>query len=223
MDPKKWQLPTSTGQSLEKILRLLGINLSSYMGRLYGFTLMILFFMLSQISWHDICTKYCEEHLIKKFMVTLEYILYVLLVLTTMGTSIFRPKQFAFPRQEMFIIDSIFEWRALPTTIHAVFSILYHPLQSVHHAYANYNNAIVADEQHYTYFGSPCVYIHTYIRTYIYACVRACVGACICVQGVLKILTHPKFYSIITLLLNVIEENDKELFYISTYLLIIKI
>ncbi|XP_050447810.1 gustatory receptor 68a-like [Cataglyphis hispanica] len=109
MDPKKWQLPTSTGQSLEKILRLLGINLSGYMGRLYGFTLIILFFMLSQISWHDICTKYCEEHLIKKFMVTLEYILYVLLVLTTMGTSIFRPKQFAFPRQEMFIIDSMFE------------------------------------------------------------------------------------------------------------------
>ncbi|XP_029680235.1 uncharacterized protein LOC115245881 isoform X3 [Formica exsecta] len=107
--PKKWQLPTSTGQSLEKTLRLLGINLSGYVGRLYSFTLMILFFMLSQMSWHDVCTEYCEEHLIRKFMVTLEYILYILLVLTTMGTSVFRPKQFAFPHQEMFIIDSMFE------------------------------------------------------------------------------------------------------------------
>ncbi|XP_025261909.1 putative gustatory receptor 28a [Camponotus floridanus] len=109
MDSKKLQLPTSTGQSLEKISRLLGINLSSYVGRLYTFILIVLFSMLSQMSWNNNCTGYDEEHLIKKFMVTLEYILYFFLVLTTMGTSIFRPKQFAFPLQEMFIIDTIFE------------------------------------------------------------------------------------------------------------------
>ncbi|XP_072750561.1 uncharacterized protein [Anoplolepis gracilipes] len=109
MESKKWQLPISTGRSLEKILRFLGINLSSYVGRLYSFILMVLFFILSQMSWHDVCTEYCKVHLIRKFMVMLEYILYVLLVLTTMGTSIFRPKQFTFPRQEVFIIDSMFE------------------------------------------------------------------------------------------------------------------
>lgn len=109
MDSKKLQLPTSTGQSLEKISRLLGINLSSYVGRLYTFILIVLFSVLSQMSWNNICIGYDEEHLIRKFMVTLEYILYFFLVLTTMGTSVFRPKQFAFPLQEMFIIDTIFE------------------------------------------------------------------------------------------------------------------
>lgn len=109
MDPKISQFPTSTGQSLEKISRLLGINLSSYVGRLYTFILIILFSMLSQMSWHNVCIEYSEEHLIRRFMVTLEYILYIILVLTTIGTSVFRPKQFASPRQEMFSIDSIFE------------------------------------------------------------------------------------------------------------------
>ncbi|XP_029162192.1 uncharacterized protein LOC114933783 [Nylanderia fulva] len=106
---KKCQLPTFTGQFLEKTSCFLGINLSSYVGRLYSFTLIVLFSMLSEMSWHNICTEYCEELLIRKFMVMLEYILYIVLVLTMLGTSLFRPKHFAFPRQEMFIIDSMFE------------------------------------------------------------------------------------------------------------------
>ncbi|XP_020295684.1 putative gustatory receptor 28b [Pseudomyrmex gracilis] len=109
MNLERNHLPTSTGRSLEKISRLLGINLSSYMGRFYGLVLLILFSFLSQISWPDVCTNYCEEHLIRKFMVTLQYILYILLVLTMVGTSLFRPNQFASPHQDMFVIDSILE------------------------------------------------------------------------------------------------------------------
>lgn len=109
MDSRKLQLPTSAGQFLEKISRFLGINLSSYVGRLYTFMLIVLFSMLSQMSWRNVFIGNNEEHFIRRLMVTLEYILYFFLVLTTMVISIFRPKQFAFPRQEMFIIDTIFE------------------------------------------------------------------------------------------------------------------
>lgn len=109
MDSIKKGLIISTGQSLEKISHLLGINLASYMGRLYSFVLVVLFFFLSQMSWRNICVGYCEEHLVRKFMITLQYIMNILLVLTMVGTSIFRPKQFAFPRQEMIVIDSILE------------------------------------------------------------------------------------------------------------------
>ncbi|XP_012224576.1 putative gustatory receptor 28a [Linepithema humile] len=109
MDSKKKELLTSTGQSLEKISHLLGINLVSYMGRLYSLALVVLFFFFSQMSWRNICVGYCEQHLVRKFMITLQYAMNILLVLTIVGTSVFRPKQFAFPRREMIIVDSILE------------------------------------------------------------------------------------------------------------------
>lgn len=109
MDPKRKQLLVSTGQSLEKISRLFGINSTSYMGRLYSFALLVLFFFLNYVTWRDLCTDQCAKHLVKKFMVISQYLLFILLVLTMVITSIFRPKQFAFPRQEMLIIDSILE------------------------------------------------------------------------------------------------------------------
>jgi len=108
MDSKK-QLLISTGQSFEKISRFIGINLSSYISRLYSLALMIVFIFLSQVSWHNICTGHCKERLIIKFMATLWYFLMILLLLTIISASLFRPKQFAFPHQEMFIIDSILE------------------------------------------------------------------------------------------------------------------
>ncbi|XP_032665057.1 gustatory receptor for sugar taste 43a-like isoform X1 [Odontomachus brunneus] len=109
MDPKGKQLLASTGQSLEKISRLFGINLSSYLGKSYSFVLLVLFCFLSYMTWDNVCTGHCANHIIKKFMITLEYTLYVLLIFTMVITSLFHPEQFAFPRQEMLIIDSILE------------------------------------------------------------------------------------------------------------------
>lgn len=109
MEPKKKQLLVSTGQSLEKVSHFLGINLSSYIGKLYSLMIVILFSFLSHVFWYNYCIGDCEERLIIKFMIKLWHFLMIILVLTMATTSLFCPKQFAFPYQEMFIIDSILE------------------------------------------------------------------------------------------------------------------
>jgi len=109
MNLKKKRLLAFTGQFFEKISCFLGINLSSRMGKLYSFVILVLFLFLSQMSWYNICVGYCEERLVRKFMIILRYILYILLVLMTIGTSIFYSKPFAFPCQEIYTIDSILE------------------------------------------------------------------------------------------------------------------
>ncbi|XP_025073077.1 putative gustatory receptor 28b [Pogonomyrmex barbatus] len=109
MELKKKQFLMSTGQSLETISHFLGLNLSSYIGRLYSLVLILLFSFLSQISWRSVCTEHCEKHLTIKFMAIARFFLSTFFVLTTLSISIFHPKQFAFLREEIFIIDSIFE------------------------------------------------------------------------------------------------------------------
>ncbi|XP_026829719.1 putative gustatory receptor 28b isoform X2 [Ooceraea biroi] len=109
MNLKKNQLLVFTGQSLEKISYPLGINWSSRIGRLYSFIVVVLFSVLSQMSWYNVCIGHCEEHLVRKVMIILQYILHFLLVLMMVGTSLFRPKPFAFPYQEVYTIDSILE------------------------------------------------------------------------------------------------------------------
>ncbi|XP_071644455.1 uncharacterized protein [Temnothorax longispinosus] len=112
MDRKKKQLLVSTSESLEKISRFLGINLSSYINRLYNLALLvILVIFLSQDSWTINCLSdnHCEQRFAVKFLIGLTYSLKVLLVLIILSTSLFHPKQFVFPRQETFVIDSILE------------------------------------------------------------------------------------------------------------------
>ncbi|XP_014477032.1 PREDICTED: uncharacterized protein LOC106745697 [Dinoponera quadriceps] len=109
MDSKRKHLLPSTGQTLEKISRFCGINLSSYLGRLYNIVLVAFFCFLTHLTWSDVCMQKCSQHIIKRILVTSFYVLYTLLTLTLRITSLFRPKQFTFPYQEMLIVDSILE------------------------------------------------------------------------------------------------------------------
>ncbi|XP_011874659.1 PREDICTED: putative gustatory receptor 28b isoform X1 [Vollenhovia emeryi] len=109
MDPTKKQLLVYTSQSFEKVSRFLGINLSSYIGRLYSLALVAFLIFLSHIAWQTICTAHCENGFLIKVMLAARYSLMILLLLIMVSTSVFRPKQFSFPRQEMFMVDSLLE------------------------------------------------------------------------------------------------------------------
>ncbi|XP_071562309.1 uncharacterized protein [Temnothorax nylanderi] len=107
MDPKKTQLLVSTSKSLEKVLRLLGINVSSYVGRLNNVALFVLLVIFLNHANYECRNKdQCKRSTVKFLLV---YSLRVLLALIILSTSLFRPKLFAFPRQETFIMDSILE------------------------------------------------------------------------------------------------------------------
>lgn len=109
MDLEKKRPLAFTGQFLEKISRLLGINPSSHTGKSYALVIVLLFFLTSEISWHKVRIGHCDGHFVTKFMTTLQYILYILMVSTMLGTSLFRSKPFTFPCEEMSAIDSILE------------------------------------------------------------------------------------------------------------------
>ncbi|RLZ02158.1 Gustatory receptor 22 [Cephus cinctus] len=103
--------------------RFLGLNISGKLNRVYALSILLIFCAIIYSSSTNLCNLICSENGVNNFILWIQYIANTLFVFVVIISTLIKPLQFAFPHEDLRMIDRNFRYIGVNFSDKHVFKI----------------------------------------------------------------------------------------------------